>query len=90
MVADFPKCSSIEFEDFTVPHHLNAESRPRAPTTFYNWKRQAENLADVFSLVYGLEHRVHMQQAIDTHGLQADMSLVALSYEARTGARIRP
>jgi 3-hydroxyisobutyrate dehydrogenase-like beta-hydroxyacid dehydrogenase len=31
-----------------------------------------------------------LQQAIDTHGAQADMSLAALSYEAETGARIRP
>ena len=31
-----------------------------------------------------------LQHAINTHGAQADMSLVALSYEAETGARIRP
>jgi 3-hydroxyisobutyrate dehydrogenase len=31
-----------------------------------------------------------LQDAINTHGDAADMSLVALSYEAKTGARIRP
>jgi len=31
-----------------------------------------------------------LQEAIDSHGADADMSLVALSYEAKTGARIRP
>jgi 3-hydroxyisobutyrate dehydrogenase len=31
-----------------------------------------------------------LKAAIDTHGDDADMSLVALSYEAATGARIRP
>jgi len=31
-----------------------------------------------------------LQDAINTHGDVADMSLVALSYEAKTGARIRP
>ena len=31
-----------------------------------------------------------LQHAIDAHGVEADMSLVALSYEAATGARIRP
>ena len=31
-----------------------------------------------------------LQHAIDAHGAEADMSLVALSYEAATGARIRP
>ena len=31
-----------------------------------------------------------LQHAIDAHGADADMSLVALSYEAATGARIRP
>jgi 3-hydroxyisobutyrate dehydrogenase len=31
-----------------------------------------------------------LQYAIDAHGAEADMSLVALSYEAATGARIRP
>jgi 3-hydroxyisobutyrate dehydrogenase len=31
-----------------------------------------------------------LQEAIKTHGDAADMSLVALSYETRTGARIRP
>jgi len=31
-----------------------------------------------------------LMQAIDTHGPQADMSLVALTYEDKTGARIRP
>ena len=31
-----------------------------------------------------------LQRAIDAHGAEADMSLVALSYEAATGARIRP
>ena len=31
-----------------------------------------------------------LQDAIKTHGDAADMSLVALSYETRTGARIRP
>ena len=31
-----------------------------------------------------------LQTAIDAHGIDADMSLVALSYEDATGARIRP
>ena len=31
-----------------------------------------------------------LQTAIDAHGINADMSLVALSYEDATGARIRP
>ena len=31
-----------------------------------------------------------LQYAINAHGAEADMSLVALSYEAATGARIRP
>ena len=31
-----------------------------------------------------------LQTAIDAHGINADMSLVALSYEDETGARIRP
>ena len=31
-----------------------------------------------------------LQEAINKHGDAADMSLVALSYEAKTGARIRP
>ncbi|MFZ8924586.1 MAG: NAD(P)-dependent oxidoreductase, partial [Candidatus Puniceispirillaceae bacterium] len=31
-----------------------------------------------------------LQEAIDSHGADADMSLVALSYEVKTGARIRP
>ena len=31
-----------------------------------------------------------LQTAIDAHGMDADMSLVALSYEDATGARIRP
>jgi len=31
-----------------------------------------------------------LQEAIDSHGADADMSLVALFYEAKTGARIRP
>ena len=31
-----------------------------------------------------------LQTAIDEHGINADMSLVALSYEDATGARIRP
>ena len=31
-----------------------------------------------------------LQTVIDTHGINADMSLVALSYEEATGARIRP
>ena len=31
-----------------------------------------------------------LQTAIDAHGIDADMSLVALSYEEATGARIRP
>ena len=31
-----------------------------------------------------------LQTAIDAHGIDADMSLVALSYEYATGARIRP
>ena len=31
-----------------------------------------------------------LQTAIDAHGMDADMSLVALSYEDVTGARIRP
>ena len=31
-----------------------------------------------------------LQHAIDAHGAEADMSLVALFYEAATGARIRP
>jgi 3-hydroxyisobutyrate dehydrogenase-like beta-hydroxyacid dehydrogenase len=31
-----------------------------------------------------------LQDAMHTHGDAADMSLVALEYEAKTGARIRP
>ena len=31
-----------------------------------------------------------LQAAVDMHGAEADMSLVALDYEERTGARIRP
>ena len=31
-----------------------------------------------------------LQTAIDAHGIDADMSLVALAYEGATGARIRP
>jgi len=31
-----------------------------------------------------------LQDAINKHGDAADMSLVALSYEVKTGARIRP
>jgi len=31
-----------------------------------------------------------LNQAIEQHGSEADMSLVALSYETKTGARIRP
>ena len=31
-----------------------------------------------------------LQESIDAHGIKADMSLVALSYENATGARIRP
>ena len=31
-----------------------------------------------------------LQTAIDAYGMDADMSLVALSYEDVTGARIRP
>ena len=31
-----------------------------------------------------------LQIAINAHGINADMSLVALSYEDATGARIRP
>ncbi|MBL6595898.1 MAG: NAD(P)-dependent oxidoreductase [Candidatus Puniceispirillum sp.] len=31
-----------------------------------------------------------LQEAIDSHGADADMSFVALSFEAKTGARIRP
>ena len=31
-----------------------------------------------------------LQTAIDAHGIDADMSLVALAYEDATGARIRP
>ena len=31
-----------------------------------------------------------LQKVIDAHGIDADMSLVALSYEDATGARIRP
>ena len=31
MVADFPKCSALDFENFAVPHHNDPEARPRAP-----------------------------------------------------------
>ena len=31
-----------------------------------------------------------LQKVIDVHGIDADMSLVALSYEDTTGARLRP
>ena len=38
----------------------------------------------------GMSAFAALQEAIDSHGDAADMSLVALSYEDRTGARIRP
>ena len=31
-----------------------------------------------------------LQQTVDNHGLDADMSTVALTYEQKSGARIRP
>ena len=31
-----------------------------------------------------------LKEAIETHGNAADMSLIALQFEEKTGARIRP
>lgn len=38
----------------------------------------------------GAEAFAELEAAIATHGAEADMSLVALDFESRTGARIRP
>jgi len=38
----------------------------------------------------GAEAFPELEAAIATHGAEADMSLVALDFESRTGARIRP
>ena len=48
----------------------------------------AENLEQAMPLGYTALKA--LQTAIEVHGINADMSLVALLYEDATGARIRP
>ena len=55
--ADFPTVRAEAFDEHVVPTDTKLETRPRAPTVYLQWVRQAENMAHAFALVYGRECR---------------------------------
>ena len=47
-----------------MPAENKLEPRPRAPSTFALWKRQADNAIRVFESLYGMEHGPERRQAL--------------------------
>eukprot|EP00972_Heterocapsa_arctica_P022995 3382126-Heterocapsa_arctica.AAC.1 len=54
--ADFTMVRSEAFDDHIVPTDTKIEMRARAPITYLQWARQAQNMAKAFALAYGQDY----------------------------------
>ena len=59
-VADFPTVKVELFDDHLPPQDTKLETKPRAPTTYLVWARQAANMVRAFTLAYGMEYQACM------------------------------
>ena len=86
--ADFPTVRAEAFDEHVVPADTKLEARPRAPTVYLQWVRQAENMAHAFALVYGHEYREpimrflrHLQHLREGNDHQYPFSFIADAWE---------
>ena len=86
--ADFPTVRAEAFDEHVVPTDTKLETRPRAPTVYLQWVRQAENMAHAFALVYGREYREpilrflrHFQHLHEANDHQYPFSFIADAWE---------
>ena len=86
--ADFPTVRAEAFDEYVVPTDTKLEARPRAPTVYLQWVRQAENMAHAFALVYGQEYREpilrflrHLQHLHEASDHQYPFSFIADAWE---------
>ena len=86
--ADFPTVRAEAFDEHVVPADTKLEARPRAPTVYLQWVRQAENMAHAFALVYGHEYREpitrflrHLQHLHEGNDHQYPFSFIADAWE---------
>jgi hypothetical protein len=67
--ADFPRCTQQQLDDHRTPRDETIEARPRLPVTQDDWVRRARNGINVWCLVYGIEYREVLENALS--GLEA-------------------
>ena len=86
--ADFPTVRAEACDEHVVPADTKLETRPRAPTVYLQWVRQAENMAHAFALVYGREYREpilrflrHLQHLRGGNDHQYPFSFIADAWE---------
>ena len=86
--ADFPTVRAEAFDEHVVPTDTKLETRPKAPTVYLQWVRQAENMAHAFALVYGREYREpifrflrHLQHLHEGNDHQYPFSFIADAWE---------
>ena len=56
-VADCPTVKVELFDDHLPPQDTKLEPKPRPPTTYLVWARQAANMVRAFTLAYGREYQ---------------------------------
>ena len=59
---DLPKCEETGFENYIQLTTTTLEAKARAPTSFYHWKRIAENGVQIFAAAYGEQHRAERER----------------------------